>query len=228
MATISRTLNSGSASPCGTTPIRRASSRRVHSATGSTVEQRWRRDVRSERPRRSCSSVDLPAPFGPSSAVIRPRAMSSVTSSIVGRAAPSCRKRTSRSDQTGVGAWRRDHVDTPAAGRRSSQTKQGTPTSAVTMPIGNSFAPASERASVSAATRNDAPASAEQGSSAAIVASPDESHRVRNDEPDEPDRAAHRHRRGGEQGRRARTPRASCVRPTCRDTRPSSRRWRAG
>ena len=97
----------------------------------------------------------------------------------------------------GAGAVRVGHVSLRS--RSMSTANTGPPTSAVTMPTGSSRGSNSVRAAVSAHTRKIAPASADSGSSARCRGSDEQPHRVREDEPDESDRAAHRHQRAREQ-----------------------------
>ena len=75
--------------------------------------------------------------------------------------------------------------------------KNGTPTNAVITPIGSSAGLRAVRAAVSASTRNVAPSNAAPGNEQPVIAAPQEPHRMRHDQADESDDAAHRdgHRR---------------------------------
>ena len=68
------------------------------------------------------------------------------------------------------------------------------------MPTGSSRGSNSVRAPVSAQTRKIAPASADSGQQRAVPRADEQPHGVREDQPDEPDRAAHRDERAREQG----------------------------
>ena len=121
-------------------------------STPSTVTSPRRR-----RPARAtaCSSVDLPAPFGPMTASHDPDADLERRRPFSDRT-PAQRARPARSPGR--------VTSPPASVARSTATKNGAPTNAVTTPMGSSAGAITVRATRSAAPRNAAPPSSDSGS----------------------------------------------------------------
>jgi hypothetical protein len=80
-------MGKGDSSSCGTAPTSRASAARFHSPSRRPAN-RTAPAVGSSVPSSSRSSVLLPDPLGPSTAVTPPAGTSSVTPSTAARAAP--------------------------------------------------------------------------------------------------------------------------------------------
>ena len=141
---------------------------RQHGAMLRQLARRVGRDVASfsrtapacgfSSPASTRSSVDLPAPFGPTSATTSPGATASDT--------PSSSVFAPARTVMPLAAMTRHPAS--ALCRSSSERKNGAPIAAVTMPIGSSAGAAMMRAKVSAASsriapRHTAPAAAADG-----------------------------------------------------------------
>ena len=138
-------------------------------------------------PESTRSSVDLPAPFGPTSATVSPAATSSDTPS--SSALPPARTVMPLAD---------DHAHpTSARWRSSNDRKNGAPIAAVTMPIGSSAGAATMRAKVSATSSRIAPRQ-QRGRQQQAMARPDhEAQQMRHHDADKADHAGDRDGRPG-------------------------------
>ena len=144
----------------------RARSRRPSSSAGRPHRRTEPRCGSS--PAIACTSVVLPAPFGPITQTHAPAATSRRTSVTIGRPPSSTESsRISRARDTSS-AVDRDLALRPHAAarplRRRIATKNGAPMNAVITPIGISAGDTTVRASRSTRIRNDAPNSTESGS----------------------------------------------------------------
>ena len=134
------------------------------------------------------SSVDLPAPFGPTSATNSPGAtLSDTPSSSV--FAPT-RKEMAEAAMTAA-------HPTSALCRSSSERKNGAPIAAVTMPIGSSAGAAMTRAKVSATSSRIAPRHKRRRQQQPVARADHQPQQMRHHDADEADHARDRHRRAG-------------------------------